>query len=66
MRIIILVPQQTDFIEKCGTHVITENGENWFYLPHWYKKEDTNVFTEVNFENLPQYVKDIIIKNRES
>lgn len=43
----------SDFLEKTATKVVLPSGDEWFYLPHWYKKVGEQTFEIVTFEKLP-------------
>lgn len=56
-----LTSQQTKFIREFSHHVVTPNGDKWFYFPFWWHETDEqNVFDSVDIDNLPEEVKDVI------
>jgi hypothetical protein len=59
-----LIETDSDFLEKVS-HKISVSGENWYYMPFWYKKIAENVYQQVDFKDLPPDVISIIQKNRE-
>lgn len=59
---VILTKEQSDFIEQNGSHVY--DGNDWYYLPHWYKKKGEGLYEIVSFEKLSNDVKDFIANER--
>ena len=59
-----LVKTDSDLLETCGNAVKLSNGEEWFYMPYWFKKVGKEVYAQYNFENLPKELIDQIVKNR--
>lgn len=54
-------PKVADFIQTYTK--INSDGE-WFFIPRWFKKIDDNTFELYNPGELPQYIKDSILKRR--
>jgi hypothetical protein len=59
MTKIKLYPTVENFLNQNAT-VITVNGEKWYYMPYWLKKEQGSDFELVKFEHLPEQVKEFI------
>lgn len=59
-----LVETDSEFLENCASKVTTSNGDEWFYMPLWFKKIRNNVYTEYNYENLPKELIEQIVKTR--
>lgn len=54
-------PKVANFIQ---TYTKIDSDEEWFFIPRWFKKVDDNTFESYNPEELPQHVKDSILKRR--
>ena len=58
-----LLSTDSDFLEN-SAEKISSFGEDWYYLPFWYKKidsEDGNLYEIYSFDKLPEQLK-ILIK----
>lgn len=56
-----LTSQQAKFIREFSHHVVTPNGDKWFYFPFWWHEtEERGIFDSVSFDALPKEVKDFI------
>lgn len=53
-------PKVADFIQT-----YTKIEEDWFFIPRWFKKIDDNTFESYKPEELPEHVKDSILKRRD-
>lgn len=42
------------------------NGEEWYYFPFWMKKVGEGLFEPTSWDNLPQYLKEEILQQRQS
>lgn len=63
-QILRLIKTDSDFLDKCANKV-SINGEEWLYMPFWFKKEGDGLFSEYRFEQLPDYMKEGIKNQRE-
>jgi hypothetical protein len=53
------------FLEN-NAHIVSDGiGNEWYHLPHWYKKIGEGVFEIVPFEKLPSEMIKNLIENRE-
>jgi len=59
-----LIETDSMFLEKVSSKIVS-NGQNWYYMPFWYKKIAENVYQQVDFKDLPPDIINIIQKNRE-
>lgn len=60
-----LIETDSKFLEENAHKVFIKiNGEEWFYMPYWFKKVSDGKFEVCSFEHLPKYVKEIIKKSR--
>ena len=61
-----LTKEQSEFLKGNSTMMVTEKG-NWYYMPYWWKENKEvgeNVFEIVMFDNLPEYLKEMIHEHR--
>lgn len=56
-----LIKTDSEFIETAGAKV----DGIYFYLPYWYKKVGDGLYEQLQFENLPDELKERIRENRE-
>ena len=59
-----LIQTDSEFLEMTATKISTR-GEDWYYQPFWYKKVAEGLFEQVNYENLPDHVKQHILYYRD-
>lgn len=59
-----LIKTDSEFLEVAATKIHT-NGQEWYYLPFWYKRVGEDTFEQVRFENLPKFIIDYINSERE-
>jgi len=58
--------QEITFIEKYGNKVVTPTGEEYYYIPYWFKSEKNNgIYKSLSFESLPKDFKEYVKKSRE-
>ena len=58
MSTIVLKYTETDskFLEECASKIELE-GNEWFYMPFWFKKVGDGKFAIYNFSQLPENIK---------
>lgn len=57
-----LVESDSEFLEKVAGKVNFENGEEWMYMPFWYRKVGPGLYLEYSFEYLPEGLKEELAK----
>lgn len=50
----------SEFIESISTKI----GDEWFYIPMWFKKQGEQVFSLHTFDKLPDELKKEILNHR--
>ncbi len=55
-QVLKLIETDSEFLEKAANKVTCE-GEEWFYMPFWFKKTGNGLFQEHRFSQLPDYLK---------
>lgn len=58
-----LIETDSEFLEKIANK-INVLGDEWFYMPFWFKKTGDNRFVIYTFDKLPDCVKEFIKENR--
>jgi hypothetical protein len=62
-----LIETDSKFLETNANKILVKaNGEEWFYMPYWFKKLGYGRFEVFYFDNLPDYVTDIVKKHRDN
>ena len=61
-----LTKQQQEFIENTSSVVTTPNGNDYYYMPFWFKKESGDMFKMLTFDRLPYEVIDIVKEIRDT
>lgn len=60
MSQVIFSKEQSDFIEANGLQITLENGDTYYHLPLFYKKEKECVFELIKRHDLPEEIENII------
>jgi hypothetical protein len=50
-----LIETDSNFLEKVST-AINDNGEQWYFMPFWFRKISEGVYEQVPFEKLPNRI----------
>lgn len=61
-----LHPEVEKFLSDHATIIdISDHNERWYLMPYWLLRKPDGTWYMITFENLPQHLKDYIIKHRE-
>ena len=55
-----LTRAQANFLKEQSSQVVLPDNDTWYYFPFWWHPEGKNVFNQVDFDQLPEDVKDAI------
>lgn len=59
-----LTEEQLELLDL-GTFVITPSGNEYRFLPFWFKKESDGTYSQMSFEKLPEDLKETVRKMRD-
>lgn len=54
----------SELIEKVGHHVHLSEGNDWYFMPFWFKKMGEGLYAEHRFEDLPEDLKTYLTHNK--
>ncbi len=58
--------EREEILNMVSTIVITASGDKYYHMPYWYKKtKEEGIYEELNYDHLPQDLKDAIILQKE-
>lgn len=62
---ILLTSDQESTLRSLSNCCIFPNGDEWYFMPYWWKSLGNGMYEQVRFENLPDKVKEYILAERE-
>jgi hypothetical protein len=61
---ILLTPDQVSALNHFASVIVTEKGDRYYYFPFWHKSNGNGKYDRLRFDQLPEEVKDQLLKNQ--
>jgi hypothetical protein len=61
---ILLTPDQVSALNHFASVIVTDKGDRFYYFPYWHKASGNGTYERLRFDQLPEEVKDRLLKNQ--
>lgn len=60
----LLTPDQESTLKSLAKHIRTEKGDNWYFIPFYFKDTSEGTYDCLRFDQIPEEVKDLVLANQ--